>query len=480
MGDRSVRITERIASSARAEREYTYVWDAQQPGLGLRVRSTGRKLWVMRWSLGRRQVIKTIGVYKETELGEVVMAVADARRVAREMRVTVDRGEDPSPEAGRRPAGKTIAARFPEFIEHKRKREGLTERTLEGYQAHFDLHLSSRRYGVADLPVTALTKREIVALQRGVADGARERAAKRLEAARASGAMEKVAKLERKLPYAGNGAANKVVLTLSSFCAWLVASGELEINPCDGVGSLPTAGRDEESVLTRADAVEALQLIREHAPNHSFRDALLLVALTAQRDSDIRERRWEDVVLTDPEVSIPYLRVDKHKSLRRTKRAKLVPLAPEALTVLLERWPSSTLRARCERDEWVVVDEATEERWPIYPSSAWADQLPRAQGFIFPSRVKGKPIWGLWHAWEAVREHSQRKRVRASDVHGLRHAGASLMRAMGMSKEEIKDALAHSHAATTEIYLHRTPDFYTELARQLRTGLGLEDGSPER
>lgn len=477
MGKRSqTRITQKIADQAKAEKGDEYIWDAQQTGLGLRVRASGRKTWVYRWRVGRgpgrRQIIAQLGVYRDSAMGERVMSVDEARGETRRWRAAVDEGRDPRSDHAH---GKTIAQLWPDFLEHKRQREGIAPRTIEGYELHFGTHISHAKYGIASLPIAAVKRRDVIRLQRAVADQGRVRAEERYEAAVAAEKDEEyLDKLESKLPTAGNGAANSVVLTVSSFFTWLVSSGDLEHNPCEKIAKLPTAGRDPDSILDRDDAIEAIEVIREHATNDGHRDILLLLILTAQRCSDIRERHWGDVILDDTSLPLPYLRVEKHKSRRRTKQAKLVPLGSEALVILLERWPGSPLTPQLSDGGWVVEDELGDGTvWPLLPSSAWAHRLPKVEGPVFPGEDPAKPLTDVWHPWKDIAAHAKRKRVRRSDVHGLRHAGASLLLAAGVPKELIQQLLHHSAGSqVTDRYLHATADVYARLGEILAPGLG--------
>ena len=281
-----------------------------------------------------------------------------------------------------------------------------------------------------------------------------------------------MARLERTLDRAGNGAANKAVSTLSTFYKWLVQGGEIDDNPCRGVASLPQAGRDTAKTLDLADATEAIELIRAYEGNDGHRDALLLLIYTLQRSGDILPRRWEDVVLDDDSRGkLPYLVVDRHKSFRRTGKAKYIPLVPEAMAVLLERWPGGQLKPRRAGEGWEVVDERDGATWPMLPTSAWATRLPEASGPVFPGATPSRPLTDIYHPWrDNIAVSATRQRVREADVHGLRHAGASLLKAAGVPTELIQQVLHHASPSTTEIYTHTTADALLRLASILAGG----------
>lgn len=400
------------------------------------------------------------------------MPLVEARRIALELRVALDRGDEPRLLARAASPSMTLSEAWARFIAHKRDIERLSPKTLRVYGTNWDGHIAAPRYGIAGMPLEDVQRQHVVQLQRAVVASSRARHEKKLEQARASGSAT-LAKLERQGPYAGNGIANRVLAQLSSLYSWAVNEGIAQTNPCEGVASLPEVGRDKETVLTRTDALEVVELIRQHAPSEAVRDALLLVVLTIQRDSDIRERDWSDLVLDDPDVPMPYLRIGTHKSSRRTKQAKVVPLAPEALAILLARHPGSNGIQAVQRDGGWVVSRGTAS-WPLYPSSSWAGELRPAKGPIFArDRDPTRPLADLWHGWEPCRKHARSKRVKVADVHGLRHAGASLMRAAGVPLELIGDALHHADGQTTAIYLAKTFEFYQALGTALGGGLGV-------
>lgn len=465
-------LTERSVLDAEpGSKPYIYVWDAKVVGLGARVRKSGRIVWVFRWLRQGRQRIDELGVFRDGRASVVVMPLGEARKVALALRVSIDRNEEPH-RFGVSINSPRLLEVWPKYVAAKRDMEGLAASTLRVYESSWSLHVCSSKYGIASMRCAEVKRMHVINLRHGVVQASRAEHANKIERARQAQSVV-LAKLERQASVAGNGAANRVVALVSSIYSWMIASGLAETNPCEGVAALPTAGRDKETVLTRNDALEVIDLVREYAPTSAFRDALLLVMLTIQRDSDIRERTWDDLVLDDPDVPMPYLRIRKHKSMRRTKQAKLVPLAPEAVAILLARHPGAEgMRAVGERGQWQVVRGSA--RWPIYPSAPWAAMVGEASGPIFPSeKDPSRPLPDLWHGWEPCRRHAKSKRVQVADVHGLRHAGASLMRAAGVPRELIGDALHHSDASTTEIYLQRTFEFWERLGQALGPGLGL-------
>ncbi|GEM_PF-3753015 len=254
-----VRITSKLADSATAEADGV-LWDAQQIGLGLRVLGSGRKTWVFRYRLARRQYSATLGVYRTSAIGEVRMGVSEARKVARVWRASLDAGNDPKTFVARR--GVALTEQWKTFLLHKRERERLSPKTIRMYESHWRAHFENQSYGISHLPTPRISRKDLVRMQRAVADLGRRKADLGLAEARdADRSLEELAKLERRLPTAGNGAANAVMRTASSLFSWLVSSGELDSSPCEKIPTLPTAGRDTAAVLNHADALDAIAVI---------------------------------------------------------------------------------------------------------------------------------------------------------------------------------------------------------------------------
>lgn len=455
-----VRITKKVADR-KATSPDEYIWDAQQVGLGLRVLGSGRRTWVYRYRLGRRQTIAKLGTYKHGHASDVDMPIARAREVARAWRASLDKGLDPRQAMQR--TGDTVADYWGAFVEHKRDHENLSPTTLRGYDSLWTAHISNPKYGISTLAARAVSRRDVIRLRKQVAKLGRAKAAARLDAAIQADDGDKIRALERRLPTAGNGAANKLVLVISSFFSWLVEEEEVEESPCTNIRKLPTAGRDGDNVLHRDDALEAIDLIRQHARNPGHRDILLLLIFTAQRSSDIRLRRWDDLVLDDPSVPLPYLRIDRHKSRRRTGAAKKVPLSPQALDIVLRRWPEANASVGRTKKGWQV--RVGRRRVPLLPISDWAGLLPPASGPMFPGDDPRKPLTDVYHQWKDISANSSRPRVRASDVHGLRHAAATLIMATtDADRELIQRVLDHAPGAdVTDRYLHDTYDVMVRL-----------------
>jgi integrase len=113
------------------------------------------------------------------------------------------------------------------------------------------------------------------------------------------------------------------------------------------------------------------------------------------------------------------------------------------------------LKSRCLR----LPDSKTGAK--VVPLSAPACQLlaglDRIEGnpYVFPGYRKDRPLVGLGHVWERIRENAELKDVR---LHDLRHSYASVGAAGGVSLRVIGALLGHRQPSTTHRYAHLSDD----------------------
>ena len=269
------------------------VWDRALAGFGVRVYPSGAKVYVV-------QAKGPAGAKRITLGRHGVIGANEARRRAHLVIARIRAGEDPVPEP-QQPAGITLAALAERYLrEHVAVR--CKPATRAQYRLAIERHIVPQ---LGTLPVSALGRREVAALQHGLSDRP---------------AM-----------------ANLVIATLSRMIdqalAWGVA-GEMS-NPCRSAPKYRT--RRRERFLTDAEfrrlgrvleGLEAEGRVSTHAAA-----AIRLLMLTGCRRNEILTLRWEDVRLEAHE-----LRLRDSKTGPRT-----VSLSAEAVQVLatLERLPGN-------------------------------------------------------------------------------------------------------------------------------------------
>ena len=229
-------------------REYA-VWDGNLPGLGVRVRPTGGKTWVLLEETGGRT--------KRVSLGPVsAMTVAEARRACHERRARPEPEETPAPAPP--------VPLFREFVEG------------EWRKAHFDRYKPSTKKGV------------------------RTRIKDRLLPAFGSAPLDRIAPVEVRKWFdawsrTAPGGANKGLELLRQIMNFAIARGYVETNPTRDIrpNRRPKLtrflSREEIARLHRALDAEAGKGRRQQA------DIVRLLLLTGCRRGEIVGLRWSEV-----------------------------------------------------------------------------------------------------------------------------------------------------------------------------------------
>lgn len=124
-GLRQTKITKRLVDSLRPKDEVYSVWDHEVPGFGVRVMTTGRKSFVLKYSINRMQRWITLGRYGD-------LTVDEARKLAQTRRGEVAKGLDPTVDLRARRSAPTISELIERFIaEHVEVKT--RKSTAEGY-----------------------------------------------------------------------------------------------------------------------------------------------------------------------------------------------------------------------------------------------------------------------------------------------------------------------------------------------------------
>jgi hypothetical protein len=127
-------------------------WDTTLPGFGVRVRTGGKKTYVVQYRAGHAQRRETLGDVRELDHDQ-------ARRAAKRKLGAVALGHDPAAEKAeaRVRAKHTLGATLPRFIERQRSR--VRPRSMPG----IELHLLRRWAPLHGLPLDKITRRDIAA-----------------------------------------------------------------------------------------------------------------------------------------------------------------------------------------------------------------------------------------------------------------------------------------------------------------------------
>jgi integrase len=241
-------------------------FDDDVPGLALRVRSGGKRSWVFQYRVGTKQRRLSLGAASALSLAEV-------RRRAALLHAETKLGRDPAgtKEAAKARAGETFEALLGSFL--ARQKEELRPRPF----AEVERHLATHARGLRKLPVANITRRDIAGVLTVVA-------------AQLSGAS-----------------ANRVQSSLSSFFAWCISEGLLEINPVIGID------RRKEDARKRLIEPEELRTIWAALRDDAYGDIVRLLVLTGARRDEIGALYWSEIDFDRGLIALPGTRTKNHR-----------------------------------------------------------------------------------------------------------------------------------------------------------------------
>jgi integrase len=254
------------------------VFDDDNPGLGLRLRTGGSRMWVFQYGLGDKQRRMTLGSAKSMTLGK-------AREAAGTLHAKVRLGQDPANEKteGRRRAAETFEAVGQRFLARQK------ERVKPGSYVEIERHMLKHAKPLHGLQLATIDRRTIAA---------------RISAIGAE---------------SGTVTANRVRSTLSAFFAWAMREGIADQNPVVGTNKFEEASR--ERVLTD----DELRALWKAAADDHYGAIIKLLMLTAQRADEIASLQWSEI--GGDAIVLPATRT-------KNKREHRVPLSDPALAVL--------------------------------------------------------------------------------------------------------------------------------------------------
>lgn len=382
------------------DREIYY--DSRRLGLGLRVMSTGRKVWFWIGRLQGRTVRETLGTYPDLAPDA---AWARARKVA----AAVGEGQRPTEtRRAEREAEKsalTLGAVYEDYCAHHVLRSpGTRDSEWRCYLRHW------ARKRLDELDRTAVRK-WFRALTRGefVSPAPPEPEDEARGRRRASGSTA-----------TGPSTANKALARLRALYGW--ARREM-----DWQGEDPTAGIAKNSEKTRIrrrrlqrDELTAFfAAIDEASP--IMRDFFRLCLYTGQRAGNVKAMRWADLDLSGGTWHIPET---------KTGGAQDVVLPPQAVEILKGR--------RKAEDDRVRSAKAS--------ARARSVKEPKRSPFVFAADSESGHLQTYQKAWDAVCARAKLKGLR---VHDLRRSLASFAQDADVAAAIVAAQLGHADPATT-------------------------------
>lgn len=272
------------------------IWDSEVKGFGLRVTSSGRRSYVLRYRMGgggsSAPRTYTIGQHGSP------WTVDQARRRALDLLAQVRSGVDPAEER----AAASAAVETGREEREKRLFPVLADRWFRHHVVAGGLRSEKDIWGVlerdlkpalADVAIDEITKESVAELMERIGDRSRD-------------------------------AANKAMKWLRQMLNWLVGKGALKESPLDGVG-LPYPEGRRTRTLSLSELV-VLWVALDDLPD-PFRSFYRLLILLGQRLREVANLPWSELDVDAGDWIIPGART-------KNKREHLVPMSEQAMSIL--------------------------------------------------------------------------------------------------------------------------------------------------
>lgn len=261
-------------------------WDDELPGFGLRILNSGRRGWVVRYRIGGKQRVISLG-------STAALKAPDARKEAGRILAEGKLGNDERQVIEQRridasaPATLTVGKLVEHYLAHaeRQQRPG----TFKETSRHLRVHCA----GLHGHSAETLNRRQVAEL------------------------------LSSLVTKSGPVASNRVRSNLSRCFSWGMQQGLVESNPVAGTSKL-----GQETPRERVLSPEELRLIwgaTDDASGHSHIVRLLM--LTGARREEVAGMSWAELDIERAEWTLPAAR-------SKNKRPHVLPLSDAALAVL--------------------------------------------------------------------------------------------------------------------------------------------------
>jgi integrase len=400
-----------LVSSIKATGTDFVVWDHQVRGLGLRVRASGSKSFIIKARIGSGRHAKQI----LTTLGKPgAMTLDEARAKAKVMLLEAATGIEPVAKVRAVPAAElpTVETLCNLWLEKGSFRSRQRGRLAGALRDPKNIAIDRGRINCHVLPILGQVK--LADLNRQRIEGFRDAVA-RGDTAKS----EKTKPRGRRLVQGGEGTATRTLRLLSSICSFGVREGLLVSNPALGVETTPD--RMLERFLSAEEMRqlgEAIVFAKENGAHTSGIGIIRMLALSGARKGEIENLIWDEV-----DLKTGFLRLKSSKT-----GAKIIPISGPMRDILVEQM------AR-KRDQWV-----------------------------FPDSSGVGPFQGTPKLWTHIRAKAGLTDVR---LHDLRHSAASFGLAGGLGLEVIGKLLGHRDIKTTRRYAHLSDGYMRAAAESL-------------
>jgi integrase len=282
-----VKLTVKTTDALRlAPGERDKIWfDDDIAGWGLRIRDSGKRVWIFQYAIGGRTRRLTFGTYP-------AMSVTTAREQAEQLHAQTKLGRDPAREKAdaKARAGETFGDCLSFYLGRRRAQGKLRDTTLSETERHLNVNLRA----LHNIRIDNIDRRAIAA------------------------------ELSRFATERGPVQANRTLASISKFLNWCVGEGYINSNPAQLINKNPERSRD------RLLSMDELAHIWRALPAGDFGDILRLLTLLGQRRDEIAQLDWKEIDLDRGVIALP-------ASKMKNRRPHVVHLGPTAVAILQAR-----------------------------------------------------------------------------------------------------------------------------------------------
>lgn len=415
------RFTDKFIAALKPETARYEKWEEGRHGFGVRVTPNGVKSFVQLYRLGA-------GPSRRLTLGRYpTMGLADAHLAADAALKTVERGDDPGKaavaerEAERK--AETVDQLITDYLERHAKPN---KKSWRGDERILNNEILPRWRG---RKVKDITRRDVVAL------------------------------LDRIIDRGSPVAANRTLACVRRMFNFAVERGVIEQSPCYLV-KRPHKERPRERVLTSDEIRRAWQALDTAAMELNVRRALKLLIATGQRRAEVVGLHEREIDRQAALWTIP-------ASRSKNSREHIVPLSPLALQIIGDppkaregADPEERKRAgwtfpsgrtgepydgktldHAVRDLFIprLRQKGRKHKTPL-PPLANQELLDRRQALEAQGKREGDREW---------QEIARRIDAERWTPHDLRRTGATMMRELGISRDDVGLVLNHTDPGVT-------------------------------
>jgi integrase len=199
---------------------------------------------------------------------------------------------------------------------------------------------------------------------------------------------------------------NRILALLHKMFNLAIQWGWRADNPASGIKKYQEYKRTR---WLQEDEMKRLLSVLDAYSDQTVANIIRLLLLTGARKHEVLEATWDQF---DIEKGI----WTKNAHTTKQKKMEYSPLSPSALTIMKK-----------------------------------IREKQNGSPFLFPGKVKGKPIQDIKKSWATICKQANLKDFK---IHDLRHTYASHLVSSGLSLSIVGKLLGHTQAATTQRYAH--------------------------